>query len=443
MARRRSLDNLLSLSLTAFVAMASAAQAQQGVSIAGTGPVNLSFAGATTAAPLDAQGALYWNPATLMGLERSELGVGLALLYPQTRLTTGLGGSAILPGVPPKDIIDSQRSDAGVFPLPGFAFAYKPEDQPWAVGIGAFPIGGFSVNFPASRDTLVLSARAPLGVAQGPIFTNLQVFNLVAAGSVQLTDKLSFGFAPVINMTFLQEDPGIAAIPDVNFGVPNYPSLTHSRFSWGAGFDVGLYYELTKAWRLGLSYRSTQWLESLHFHDADPQGRPRNDTVRADFPSIASLGVSYAGLERWLFAADVRYVDYKNSKGFGGGGFNPDGSLNGLGWNSIFEIALGAQYQVTDCITLRSGYSFNENPIPGRFATENAGSGAVERHTLYVGGTYRCNQCVQLSVAYVHVFGNSITGPVVLPGIATLPASFVRDEVTGVDSVIAGITVQF
>jgi long-chain fatty acid transport protein len=423
---------------------ASGLQAQQGISLAGTGPVNLSFGGAVAAAPLDAQGALYWNPATLMGLQRNELDVGLALIYPQTRLSSGVGAGAVLPGIPPVNVTEAQRGDNGVFPLPGFAINYKSEDDAWSVGVGAFPVGGFGTNFPAQPDNPILSAHFPRGIGMGPIYAQLQVVDVVGAGAVRLTDGLSFGFAPVLGLALIQNDPGLFAVPDTGAaGTPLYPSLTNTRVTWGAGFDTGLYYDTQQGWRFGLSYRSTQWFESFHYHDSNPQGQPRNDIIRADFPAIASLGVSYAGLERWLFATDFRYIDYHNTKGFGQGGFNPDGSLAGLGWRSIFVLALGAQYQCTDCLTLRAGYTFNQNPIPDNLATENAASMAIGQHTLWLGGSYRVHPNVLLSAAYVHVFANSITGPLVLPGIGALPGSFVKDELTGVDTLIAGVTVQF
>jgi long-chain fatty acid transport protein len=63
------------LCLAALVALTAAgsARAQYGAVLSGTGAVNRSFGGVATAAPLSAGGALYWNPATMPGLGRSEL----------------------------------------------------------------------------------------------------------------------------------------------------------------------------------------------------------------------------------------------------------------------------------------------------------------------------------------------------------------------------------
>jgi long-chain fatty acid transport protein len=425
------------------LAGAPAARAQQGISIAGTGPINLSFGGASTAAPLDASGALYWNPATLVGLEHNELSTGLALILPQTRLSSGIAPSALVPGLPPPGFSGSERGDNGVTPLPSFAFAYKAEDDLWAAAVGAFPVGGFETNFPANRDNPIVSARPPMGLAQGGIYAQLQVFDIVAAGAIRLTDRLSFGISPKVALSFLQEDPGIAAPLLPTSAIPTYPPLTHTRYQWAAGFNAGLYYEIGNGWRSGLSFRSQQWGETFKFHTADRQGRPFDEDIAGTFPMIISAGVSYCGFERWLFAADFRYIDYHNTPGFGQGGLNPDGSITGLGWRSIFGLALGAQYKLTDSMTARMGYTYGQNPIPDRFAWENAGSILVENHSIYLGASYRMFERVLMSAAYIHVFGNSVTGPIIVPGLGPLPQSFVKDELTGVDALVMGITVQF
>ena len=49
----------------------------QGIALSGVGPVNRSMGGAATAAPIDAAGALMWNPASISGLcIRSRFGHG-------------------------------------------------------------------------------------------------------------------------------------------------------------------------------------------------------------------------------------------------------------------------------------------------------------------------------------------------------------------------------
>jgi long-chain fatty acid transport protein len=158
--RRPSFLHLPVLTLAAVLAAAPAARAQQGISLAGSGAVNLSMAGASTAAPLDATGAMYWNPATLLGLDRSELDAGLVLIYPQTRISSGISPGALLPGIPPEGISGADRGRNGVFPLPNVGFAYKPAEADYALGVGLFAVGGFGVNASARAATTVAGCCA-------------------------------------------------------------------------------------------------------------------------------------------------------------------------------------------------------------------------------------------------------------------------------------------
>src|SRR6059058_6067174 len=79
----------------------------QGLYLPGGGAAHLSMGGASTATPVDAIGALYWNPAAVGRLGRSEVAAGGAFLFPDIHLDStapGLFG--------PRS--GSTRSDSGV-----------------------------------------------------------------------------------------------------------------------------------------------------------------------------------------------------------------------------------------------------------------------------------------------------------------------------------------
>ena len=65
---RPALPRRLILSVLTLAAVALPARAEIGFILTGVGPVNRSMGGASTAAPIDATGALYWNPASISGL---------------------------------------------------------------------------------------------------------------------------------------------------------------------------------------------------------------------------------------------------------------------------------------------------------------------------------------------------------------------------------------
>jgi long-chain fatty acid transport protein len=174
----------------------------------------------------------------------------------------------------------------------------------------------------------------------------------------------------------------------------------------------------------------------LPFNTVDELARPRNDTFRVELPLIVSLGAAYTGIERLLLAADVRYLDFENAAGFGPQGFDATGAVRGLGFESIFAVALGAQHQLTDATSLRIGYSFNENPIPNSQSLFNVASPTIIMHTLYLGASYDISHVLKVSAGYVHGFENSIEGPIVTP-LGAVPGSSVRST-TSVDGFMIG-----
>src|SRR5690242_5787135 len=97
---RVNLLKKVALALIAAGTFVLPASAQMGVILSGAGAVNRSMAGASTAAPIDASGALYWNPASISGLPGSSLDIGVEMLYPQTRLASSFSPSVFGPGVP-------------------------------------------------------------------------------------------------------------------------------------------------------------------------------------------------------------------------------------------------------------------------------------------------------------------------------------------------------
>src|SRR4051794_11891225 len=101
------------LALAGLLAGRQCTWAQYGIALSGAGPENRGMGGASTAAPLDPSGALYWNPATITALPGSSVGVGLETLYPQSRLSSGLPANAFGPGIPPIPLRGSNRSDNG------------------------------------------------------------------------------------------------------------------------------------------------------------------------------------------------------------------------------------------------------------------------------------------------------------------------------------------
>jgi long-chain fatty acid transport protein len=424
------------------------AWAQFGIAINGVGPVNASMGGASVAAPLDSAGAIYWNPATIGELGSSETEFGLGLLIPRTTLSSRVPAGAFGNGVPALNSAGSTAGNNGVFLLPAISVVYRPEESPWSYGLGILEIGGFAVNYPVSRTNPILNPRPPFGVGIGPLYTQLQIIQFSPTIGLSLTDQWSVGFQANIDYGIVNLNPVFTSAPtlvETPFGpVPSYGSGDQGRSRAGGGFQVGVYYNHDQDWSFGASIKSPQWFDTYRFNASNPtNGNPATTSANINFPMTGSVGFAYKGIDRLLWATDFRILDYRDTTGFSQGGFdNRTGILRGLGWQNVFAIATGVQYQWTDTFSTRIGYSFNLNPIGPALTSYNVGSPLVIQHALAVGASYNVTEQFKISLAYVHDFQNTISGPLVEPFVGRIHGATVQTSATA-DIVFFGATVTF
>ena len=153
--------------------------------------------------------------------------------------------------------------------------------------------------------------------------------------------------------------------------------------------------------------------------------------------------MSYTGIEKWLFACDVRYFNYSGAAGFGSpAAFAANGAVTGLGWKNIFSVHTGIQYCATDRLQLRLGYQYNPSPIGTEQAFFNVASPLIIENVLGTGFSYRLNDHEIISMAYLHGFQNDVSGPIQMAGHGNIPGTSVTSTVSA-DALSAGFTVQY
>lgn len=182
-------------------------------------------------------------------------------------------------------------------------------------------------------------------------------------------------------------------------------------------------------------------MEPFRFRTQDASGTPEEVTFHLDYPLIVSLGASYTGFEKWIFASDVRYFNYAGTAGFGSGGFDANGAMLGLDWRDVFSVALGVQRRVGERLFLRMGYCYNDNPITSESAQFNVASPLISQHTIHMGASYVFADNWLCSIAYTHAFENSVTGPLQPAGVP-IPVGTVTSSVSA-DLLLAGFSKRF
>lgn len=411
------------------VVITQKSHAQAGLALSGVGAVNRSFGGTAVAAPIDVTGALRWNPATISAFDRNQFAMSLELLEVDAKLSSSVDAIGVS---------GSTHNNDDASPIPSAAFVYKPsKDSALTYGFGLLSVGGFRVNYPADPTNPVTAPQPPVSQGLGRIIGEAEFTNIVPTASYQMNEEFSFGLAPVLSIARVQVDPYVFGTPNAN---GSYPPGTESDYTFGGGFQLGLYYKNKDGIQLGAAYNSAQWYDDLTIDSYDQNGLPRTETYDLDFPQIVSIGAGYSGIDKWLFASDLKYFDYSNADGFKEEGFDSTGALKGLAWDSIWAVSAGVQYLAADWVSLRVGYFYNESPISSSTAGFNLASPLITQHLLSAGTSFNLTDDLSLSFAYLHAFENDVEGQIQSP-LGPVPGTSVKSTVSA-DAYAMGLTLR-
>ncbi len=226
----------------------------QGIVAPGAGPLLRSFGGTAIAAPLDAVGALYWNPATLSFLDR-RIDIGAELFWKDQAVESTIPPNLLGPGVPPTSVTGKTTSSDGMQLGPATAIVIRSKSKRWSrltLGGGAFPYSGGGSNYPAD-------ANNPTLAGLGGWFNSFVILTLPIAASWKFTEHLSLGFAIDPATVSWDWSRAIFAPPDTatisGTKVTLYaPAVGNS--AYGIGAHAGAYYHSSGGLGLGLMIKS-------------------------------------------------------------------------------------------------------------------------------------------------------------------------------------------
>ncbi len=144
--------------------------------------------------------------------------------------------------------------------------------------------------------------------------------------------------------------------------------------------------------------------------------------IEFSWPQEFGFGAAYEASDRLTIAADVRWINWKDSMDKFvmklSGGSNPNinammGTPGGdmeismpLKWDDQVVFALGAEYLATDTLALRAGFNFGNNPVPEKTVIPIFPA-VVENH-ITLGAGYRISEKVSIDAAYEFVVSKSL-----------------------------------
>jgi long-chain fatty acid transport protein len=321
--------SLAAFILLAWVAGATEVRAQSyGVELHNTlMPASGGMAGASVARPQDHLSAINGNPATLTGFPGTHFTFGGAW----AEATYNIEQLAPLPlvGVDPYSAKSNQPgSMAGNI---GVAQELSFGGVPVVLGLGFITSAGLGTSF----------RHVPESNGTSSQYANLDV---VTALGAPLTERLSMGVAMTIGTGFL-DGP--------------FTDLGGMTTAYGLRGTVGASYALSDATTLG-----AYWQTKKHFHFEDAAVlNGQGFDISFDHPENLGLGIANQSLAdgRLLLAMDVLFKQYSNAD-----------FLSSI-YDNQWVYQFGIQYQASERVKLRCGYSYNTNPMRDATGTEIAG----------------------------------------------------------------------
>ena len=369
-----------------------------------------AFAG--SAAVADDASTIFFNPAGLTNLSKSELAVGLHYISPQTDFTDG--GSTTAPGfggAPLSGNDGSDGSDAGHDAVvPNLFYAHRLNDS-MVAGIGVTAPFGLVTEY---KDTWQGRYHA--------IRSDLKTININPSFAFKANEKLSVGFGISVQYIDLELSQAVdfgsicADVPAACAAVQeNDGQVKLTADDWGFGYNLGLTYQATEATRLGLAYRSkishnlkgdgkfrvpanAQGVASvLGFVDGNISGD-------VDLPESASLAFHHKLNDQVAIMADAAWTRWSRFEELAIKSNNVArlNSTKQEQWDNSMRYAIGLDYQHNHQWTFRGGIAYDETPVSNEFRTARIAD--EDRTWIAIGASYKVSDRLKLDAGYTHIF---------------------------------------
>lgn len=397
---RTSLNNStksLAFFLIAMTLLACSLYATNGYFSLGYGTKYLGLAGAGVALSLSPLGVAT-NPASLAFLgNRYE--ISLALFNPNREYTitgnpSGYPGTfGLAPG--------TVQSDSRAFLMPAVGASWQLNDG-LSLGFTLYGNGGMNTNYP----TNTFYGTLPTGV-------NLMQIFIAPTVAVKIAQKHGIGLTPIFCYQAFKAE-GLQAFSLFSSAATNLTNKGNAG-STGFGVRVGYLGEFSPYLSVGASYQTK--LNMTPFKKYAGLFAEQGDF---DIPASWTVGFAIKPTKELHVALDVQQILYSGVKSIHNP-FDPAdfykgillGSENGpgFGWENMTVFKGGVQWQSSQKLTWRAGYSSGKQPIPESEVLFNIlAPGVVDQHLTF-GCTFGLGGKKEINLAVMRAFANSVRGP--------------------------------
>lgn len=354
------------------------------------------------------------NPAGLV-YAPNEVSFSASLLHP----IRGFEGTDTgpFPGFTPSG---SRASDSEYFAIPNLAFSRHVSGTPLfdVFAVSIYGNGGLNTNYPGDPGSPACGFLPVPNPGTGPYCfgktgVDLQQSFLSVAFAKMLAPGLSIGVAPIVSrqqikLRGFQAFSGQSADPD---------NLTNQGkdVAYGVGARAGLQWAATRTVRFGLAGSSRIYSQEFDkYQGAFPEGGD------LDIPASLQAGIAVDVTPTVTLLADYKHIFFDDVRAYS----NPSTSAAllgsdagpGFGWSGIDVLKFGIEWQTTEKLTLRAGYSYNTDVVGSRDVLFNVISPSTTNHTFSGGLEYRYDDNWSVELAGAYVPRDTLTGFEAPPG---------------------------
>lgn len=383
-------------------------EATNGYMPIGYGAQSKGMAGASVAYNSTALGGVN-NPALLVHTG-NQYEIGLSAMY----VPRGFTAYPHTPAGPyPVVTAGDYESDRDFFLSPAFAYNHMLNDKS-SVGF-SFTGSGMATEYnqpifdyfhqPGDSDFFI--ATAPAGV-------ELMQFSFGVPYSLKLNQKHSIGITPMLNVQVFEAYGGE---PFRHFSIhPDYVTKNGRSWSYGLGIRVGWKGKLTDQLSLGATYQPRS--DMSEFDEYKGLFAEEGDF---DIPEIAQIGLSYRLTSVLSLVTDYQYIGYGDIKSLANPNSEPItkdpptyflGNTTGIGggWKDAKIFKLGLEWQYSETIVMRAGYSKSNRIIPESQTLINIVAPVVIDEHFTLGTSYKLDAESQLHFSLSHAPKVTVTG---------------------------------
>lgn len=391
-------QTLLASALAAVAGSASAAAFQ----LAEVSTSGLGRAYAGEAAIADNAAVVATNPALMSLLKQPEISVGAIYVDPNINLTSPMPGFAYK-NIAPNALVPTVY---GVYPI----------NEKFAVG------GGLNVNYGLATEFDDKYAGGFLGGK-----TDLTAINFNLSGAYRVTEKFSVGLGlnAVHAKAKLERYAGALAKQKFQqLGMKENSIISKLQGDkWGFGWNAGLVYEFNEHNRIGVAYHSQVDINfkgqySNQFPVAAAQqlqaagitatgGKEIPGTLHLPLPAYWEISGYHKMTDRFAMHYSYKYTQWSKFKELRAKGTDGKTLFSKTEeFRDSSRIALGASYDVTDALTVRTGIAYDESAADEH---NTISIPDTDRTWFSVGATYRFTPNVSIDAGFAHLKGKKNT----------------------------------